>query len=253
MNSSRLKVVPTLLILLLAFSVPVYGQATPQTPTGFVQDMTQMVSTLGPLVVVLVALVILSLGVVVLLIIAAARGLAPLLGTVKFLTDALSDERRARETTQQRADQDRLDYASQAAAGGVVRQQQADTLKQIAEINERSLTLVSGLETRHEAAEARTIQSKVITDHSDDNVKAVNTFTETAMKPIDEKLGQLIKDIETIRDTALTKAQLDDAVSPLTTKLDDVIQTLHEIQLERTEDELTPDAPAPDKPDEKKE
>lgn len=158
----------TLCIVLLACFVrisPVAAQTTPN-PTTLVQEVSEATQTLGILtVVILVVLGILAVIVVIVLVV-AAKGLSPLLNTIRTLNDARGDL------------QDQLFKRLEAGD-----KERAKT----AEINERTVSALNERETKTEA-EAR----------SDAAVTAINTHTDGARDTTRREIAELRKKVSTV-------------------------------------------------------
>lgn len=159
-----------LCFLLLACFVSI-APVTAQTPTGptattLVQEVSEATQTLGILtVVILVVLGILAVIVVIVLVV-AAKGLQPLLNTIRTLNDARGDL------------QDQLFKRLEAGD-----KERAKT----AEINERTVSALNERETKTEA-EAR----------SDAAVKAVNTHTDASAIETRREIATLRTEVSTV-------------------------------------------------------
>lgn len=164
----------TLRRILLCFLLACFVSITPvtaQTPTGptattLVQEVSEATQTLGILtVVVLVVLGILA-AIVVIVLVVAAKGLQPLLNTIKSLNDAREDLQG--------------ELFKRLEAGDKERQKTA-------EINERTVSALNERETKTEA-EAR----------SDAAVTAINTHTDGAHDTTRREIAELRKEVSTV-------------------------------------------------------
>jgi predicted DNA-binding protein YlxM (UPF0122 family) len=189
----------TMGVLLLTVS-PVLAQAPVPTPspasgTSVVTELTNASQSFG---VISVLLFIIMMGLIGLVLLGAKYVLLPLITA---------------NTTQNQLLANTQALSTQALLDG------AKSQRTIAETNERSLALMASLETHQQADTSR---SEVLTD--------IKEHIDTSLKPIYQKLDEVVKSLEELRASLATQPVAKEIVNPMTEKLDDVLRQLQALQ-----------------------
>jgi hypothetical protein len=184
-----------LLVLLLGFeTLPSIAQSEGQVTGGFVDELTSAAQTFGIINVIV-------MGVVVLLIVAAMKGLSPLLSALK-------------ETTE-RGSEAQAHFVKQVELN-------AEQAKIIALINERTVAALSALEPRTEAQNERKLAVEMVNKRIDE----MNASTKANIQTIIERLGSII-DMLTTAET--TRSSQHDAINGTLVKVTGELVTLRQV------------------------
>lgn len=191
----------TVMLMTVFLSVaPVMAQTPTPTPTtstsGIVRDLSESAERFG-------AMTVLAFAVIFLLVVAAWRGLAPMLGTIKSLNEArdkLQDE-----------------LFKRLEAGDEER-------SRTAKLNERTANILSDLETKQDAQAGR-----------QDAVEAINAHTDTAYEKVRDRLQaiehKLERVINMLEEEEKKQIQRDETISlTLTTASRELIELRSEVK-----------------------
>jgi hypothetical protein len=183
-----------LLVLLLGFeTLPSIAQSEGEVTGGFVDELATAAQTFGIINVIV-------MGVVVLLIVAAMKGLSPLLSALK-------------ETTE-RGSEAQAHFVKQVELN-------AEQAKIIALINERTVAALSALEPRTEAQNERKLAVEMVNKRIDE----MNASTKANIQTIIERLGSII-DMLTTAET--TRSSQHDAINGTLVKVTGELVTLRQ-------------------------
>lgn len=211
------RLVPFFALVLLTGIVPVSAQtATPEAPTvvqGVIRDVAEVTQTLGIFTVVILVTLFIIVGVVGVLLVAAWKGLSPLLSTLQNL---LASRDRLQQESEAKDLRDSATYAKMAEA----LKDTAVALKQNTEFTGKLAAAMNDFATKKETESIFNATVTAVTEHADG-----------ALKPIAAQIDSVISLLTADREehTARSNA-LDGKVDALDGKVDEAIRELRQLK-----------------------
>lgn len=204
-----------MLATLLLSCAPAQAQTTEPSPspTTIIHELSDAAAALGTNNFVQVVVVLIQGGIVVFLVTVAQKGFTPLVSTIKTLNDTRDELQDALFKRLEVGDKERA---------------------RVAEVNERTVTILEGLETRGEARSGRHDAVNEINQHVD----RAHAETRESLKPIEDKLEHVI---QMLNDEEQRHVQRDKA---LNVTLSSVTKEL--VELRQAVKNLTDRRPSPD-------